>query len=378
MDFNRIKQNLRFRSSRSKNTSKRFPTHQLPKTADQQPCPVSQQQEQLLQNQEPVRSAKRKTKPPTKKPGPPKASNEKPAPPTAPAEETVSLPPTPQPSSQGQEVSQLRQYQDPTPVASPTNISRSSSASNYDLRPATPAGSLAPTAPLSLESLTELLYSSGYLDTLTSDPQLLHQFTTFLARYQPSIAPLIPQYLATQKVIKAIAYANSVAISAADKGSKDGKEEAAVLSAAFKARSDELYNSLLNRALPAWISYSVVKTSTICLTAEITGQHSSPFTRDLIGGLGEVFCLTDPKKQDNPIIYASSHFYTLTGYSKDDVIGHNCRFLQGARTQRESVTRLTDAIKRGDEICETLLNYTRDGKPFVNVLLLAPDRKSVV
>jgi PAS domain S-box-containing protein len=119
------------------------------------------------------------------------------------------------------------------------------------------------------------------------------------------------------------------------------------------------------------VTYSLVKTSTFCLTSEITNR-STALTRDLVGGLSEVFCLTNPEQADNPIVYASQEFYRLTGYHKDNVIGYNCRFLQGPGTKRESVERLKSAIKNGEEISEALLNYRRDGKPFMNVLMLAP------
>jgi PAS domain S-box-containing protein len=88
--------------------------------------------------------------------------------------------------------------------------------------------------------------------------------------------------------------------------------------------------------------------------------------------LSEVFCLTDPKQEDNPIIYASEGFYQMTGYTRDFAIGTNCRFLQGPKTQRHSVQRLRQAISSGQELSEALLNYRRDGRPFMNILMIAP------
>jgi PAS domain S-box-containing protein len=91
-----------------------------------------------------------------------------------------------------------------------------------------------------------------------------------------------------------------------------------------------------------------------------------------VSGLSEVFCLTDPNQEDNPIIYASEEFYHMTGYSRDFVIGTNCRFLQGPKTKRHSVQRLRRAIDSGQELSEALLNYRRDGRPFMNILMIAP------
>ncbi len=338
--------------------SKRFPTHPVPKSTFEQPHLVSKEQQHVIRPAKP--KPKPKPNPALRKPELNSFPQDKAVSPVVSVDKSVRPLPIPEPSSK---------EQDSALVSS--SISSLPSADNYNLGPVAPAPTVPSPSP-TLEFLIELLYSPGYLDTLTSDPQLLPLFTNFLARYQPSIAPLVPQYLQLHKVAKAIAYANAVAAAIPNKGDENGREEAVILSAAFKARSEDIYHTLLTIALPAWISYSVIKTSTICLTAEITGHHASPFTRDLIRGLSEVFCLTDPNKPDNPIIYASSCFYTLFGYSKSNVIGRNCRFLQGAKTQRESVMRLRDAVKKGNEACETMLNYTRDGKPFLNTVLLAP------
>ncbi|KAJ3040074.1 hypothetical protein HK097_002657, partial [Rhizophlyctis rosea] len=87
-------------------------------------------------------------------------------------------------------------------------------------------------------------------------------------------------------------------------------------------------------------------------------------------GLGDCFCLTDPTKKDNPIIYVSDAFPAVTGYSRDDIVNHNCRFLQGEFTNRAVVGRLRDSIKAGRQCIELLLNYKKDGTPFWNLLVI--------
>jgi len=67
----------------------------------------------------------------------------------------------------------------------------------------------------------------------------------------------------------------------------------------------------------------------------------------------------------------------MTGYGRDFVIGRNCRFLQGPKTNRHSVRRLKTSIDGGTEISETILNYRRDGTPFVNLLLVARKLQSI-
>lgn len=64
----------------------------------------------------------------------------------------------------------------------------------------------------------------------------------------------------------------------------------------------------------------------------------------------------------------------MTGYSRRDIVPRNCRFLQGPKTERSSVTRLRKSIDNGEETVELLLNYRKDGSPFWNLLHVAPLR----
>lgn len=78
------------------------------------------------------------------------------------------------------------------------------------------------------------------------------------------------------------------------------------------------------------------------------------------------FCITDPHQPDNPVIYISGGFCKLTGYDFEDVVGKNCRFLQGEETSREDIKRISDALKEEKECSVNLLNYKKNGEKFVN------------
>ena len=83
--------------------------------------------------------------------------------------------------------------------------------------------------------------------------------------------------------------------------------------------------------------------------------------------------ITDPHQPDNPIIYASPGFERLTGYRADEVVGRNCRFLQGPKTDPAIVSRsFAKAIQAGRECSVELLNYRKDGTPFWNALSISP------
>ncbi|RYX82693.1 PAS domain-containing protein [bacterium] len=82
--------------------------------------------------------------------------------------------------------------------------------------------------------------------------------------------------------------------------------------------------------------------------------------------------ITDNTSEDNPIIYANPGFEQMTGYDLSEILGNNCRFLQGEKTNRDDVTRLRDAIRQGEAIEVELLNYKKDGTPFWNDLSVSP------
>ena len=82
--------------------------------------------------------------------------------------------------------------------------------------------------------------------------------------------------------------------------------------------------------------------------------------------------LTDPHRDDNPIVFANKAFLDLTLYEEAEVIGRNCRFLQGARTDRASVDELRSAVEEKQSIALEILNYKRDGTPFWNAVFIGP------
>lgn len=82
--------------------------------------------------------------------------------------------------------------------------------------------------------------------------------------------------------------------------------------------------------------------------------------------------LTDPHREDNPIIYVNRAFETITGYSQVSSVGRNCRFLQGEGTNRETIQLISDKMAAREEITTDILNYRADGSPFWNRLHIVP------
>nr|AML78856.1 putative LOV domain-containing protein [Oresitrophe rupifraga] len=94
--------------------------------------------------------------------------------------------------------------------------------------------------------------------------------------------------------------------------------------------------------------------------------------KDALATLQQTFVVSDATKPDCPIMYASSGFFSMTGYSSKEVIGRNCRFLQGKDTDRNEVAKIRNAVKSSTSYCGRLLNYKKDGTPFWNLLTVTP------
>ncbi|XP_021285889.1 phototropin-2 isoform X3 [Herrania umbratica] len=109
--------------------------------------------------------------------------------------------------------------------------------------------------------------------------------------------------------------------------------------------------------------------------------------KDALATLQQTFVVSDATRPDCPIMFASSGFFSMTGYSSKEVIGRNwkstsnkiselrvlcSRFLQGPETDRTEVAKIRDAVKNGKSYCGRLLNYKKDGIPFWNLLTVTP------
>ncbi|WP_166762219.1 hybrid sensor histidine kinase/response regulator [Xanthomonas euroxanthea] len=82
--------------------------------------------------------------------------------------------------------------------------------------------------------------------------------------------------------------------------------------------------------------------------------------------------VTDPHLPDNPIVFANRAFLEMTGYSAEEIIGNNCRFLQGPETDRSSIDDVRESIENRREFATEVLNYRKDGSSFWNALFVSP------
>jgi PAS domain S-box-containing protein len=82
--------------------------------------------------------------------------------------------------------------------------------------------------------------------------------------------------------------------------------------------------------------------------------------------------ITDPRVPDNPLVYVNPAFEEISGYTADEVLGHNCRFLQADDRDQPALDELREALVEGQECRVVLRNYRKDGTPFWNELYVSP------
>jgi PAS domain S-box-containing protein len=82
--------------------------------------------------------------------------------------------------------------------------------------------------------------------------------------------------------------------------------------------------------------------------------------------------LTDPQRPDDPLVFVNAAFTALTGYGEEEIIGTNCRFLQGIDTDPAAVQQLSMAVRSQTRTQVELYNYRKDGSAFWNSMFIGP------
>ncbi|KAJ6578148.1 hypothetical protein B0H19DRAFT_912610, partial [Mycena capillaripes] len=128
-----------------------------------------------------------------------------------------------------------------------------------------------------------------------------------------------------------------------------------------------LLESMYNDQFQRFLKHKILQEAHVTLgKPNLTSQESE--------GLGDTFVLTNPRLPDHPIVLVSDGFVNVTGYPKSQIIGRNCRFLQGPGTSPTSVQRIREGLNSGKGCTEMLLNYRRNGEPFYCLLCIIPVR----
>lgn len=95
-----------------------------------------------------------------------------------------------------------------------------------------------------------------------------------------------------------------------------------------------------------------------------------------VSGARMAMVVTDCRADDYPIVYVNDAFLTLTGYERDEVLGRNCRFMQGPATDPAAVARVRAAVQEKRDVAVEMLNYRKNGDAFWNGLFISPVRNA--
>lgn len=157
-----------------------------------------------------------------------------------------------------------------------------------------------------LEKQSQALFSKEHLQIIFGDPSFLLKFTSFLGLHRPQSVPILVHYLDSLKALRALHYANAIlegldAVPGLDFTSPtiDPTRNATLLK-----RATDAFDYLVREELPAYVTHEYIQIVSASISARISGMLA-PHLREASEGLAEVFCLTDPSRPDNPIVFAS-------------------------------------------------------------------------
>ena len=112
----------------------------------------------------------------------------------------------------------------------------------------------------------------------------------------------------------------------------------------------------------------------VVLLSEHTVDYQLHLKNLVLAEAAEGITISDNLQPDNPIVYANEGFERLTGYNREDVLGRNCRFLQGEKTEPNKISEIRTAIHAEKPCSVEILNYRKDGSTFWNLLSITPIR----
>ena len=164
-----------------------------------------------------------------------------------------------------------------------------------------------------LEALSDLLFAGEHLKKIFADPSSLLDFTSFLSACRARSIPMLMYHLDAAEALKAVNYAITIAdsLEAIPGHEFTSAPTKTSMNSELESKAEKAFNVLVKEDLPAFVTQLYVQTVKSSMMRRITGPAVPP-SRDEPEGMLEVFCLTDPSRPDNPIIFASKGMCTAS------------------------------------------------------------------
>lgn len=163
-----------------------------------------------------------------------------------------------------------------------------------------------------LETLSDLLFAGAHLKNIFADPSSLLDFTSFLSACRPKSIPMLMYYLDATEALKAVNYAITIAESLEPIPGHEFTSSCTktTMKSELEDKAEEAFNVLVKEDLPGFVTQLYLQTVKSSMIRRVIGPSAQP-TREDAEGLLEVFCMTDPSRPDNPIVFASQGMLDL-------------------------------------------------------------------
>jgi hypothetical protein len=161
----------------------------------------------------------------------------------------------------------------------------------------------------SLETLSDLLFAGEHLKNIFADPSSLLDFTSFLSMCRPKSIPMLMYYLDATEALKALNYAIILAESLEPISGHEftsSSVDTSSMNSQLEEKAKRAFDVIIQEDLPAFVTQLYVQT----VKSSMIGRVMMPSAqREGLEGMLEVYCLTDPSRADNPIVFASEGMY---------------------------------------------------------------------
>lgn len=104
----------------------------------------------------------------------------------------------------------------------------------------------------------------------------------------------------------------------------------------------------------------------------LSNKDELELLRRSLDALPRGILITDCQQEDDPIIYVNKYFLEMSGYDESEILGKNCRFMQGKETDTESLKKLAMAIENRESVTVQMINYRKNGEQFTNEFTISP------